>query len=108
MAHPVSPLAPEAFPTLEAITGVSLATAQTGIRYKGRPDVLLAVFSPGTTVAGCLTTSKSSSAPVDWCKAGLKQGKARALVVNAGNANAFTGKKGVATVKAVAKADDTR
>ncbi len=104
MAHPVSPLAPEAFPTLEAITGVSLATAQTGIRYKGRPDVLLAVFSPGTTVAGCLTTSKSSSAPVDWCKAGLKQGKARALVVNAGNANAFTGKKGVATVKAVAKA----
>ena len=104
MAHPVSPLAPEAFPTLEAIAGVSLATAQTGIRYKGRPDVLLAVFSPGTTVAGCLTTSKSSSAPVDWCKAGLKQGKARALVVNAGNANAFTGKKGVATVKAVAKA----
>ncbi len=104
MAHPVSPLAPEAFPTLEAITGVSLATAQTGIRYKGRPDVLLALFSPGTTVAGCLTTSKSSSAPVDWCKAGLKQGKARALVVNAGNANAFTGKKGVATVKAVAKA----
>ncbi len=104
MAHPVSPLAPEAFPTLEAIAGVSLATAQTGIRYKGRPDVLLALLSAGTTVAGCLTTSKSSSAPVDWCKAGLKLGKARALLVNAGNANAFTGKKGVATVKAVAKA----
>ncbi len=104
MAHPVSPLAPEAFPTLEAIAGVSLATAQTGIRYKGRPDVLLALLSAGTTVAGCLTTSKSSSAPVDWCKAGLKLGKARALLVNAGNANAFTGKKGVATVKTVAKA----
>ncbi len=104
MAHPVSPLAPEAFPTLEAIEGVSLATAQTGIRYKGRPDVLLALLAPGTTVAGCLTTSKPSSAPVDWCKAGLKLGKARALLVNAGNANAFTGKKGVATVKAVAKA----
>ncbi len=104
MAHPVSPLAPEAFPSLEAIDGVSLATAQTGIRYKGRPDVLLALLAPGTTVAGCLTTSKSSSAPVDWCKAGLKQGKARALLVNAGNANAFTGKKGVATVKTVAKA----
>jgi glutamate N-acetyltransferase / amino-acid N-acetyltransferase len=104
MAHPVSPLAPEAFPTLEAIAGVTLATAETGIRYKNRPDVLLALMPKGTTVAGCLTTSKSSSAPVDWCKAGLKQGSARALLVNAGNANAFTGKAGVATVTAVAKA----
>jgi glutamate N-acetyltransferase / amino-acid N-acetyltransferase len=104
MAHPVSPLAPEAFPTLEAIAGVTLATAETGIRYKNRPDVLLALMPKGTTVAGCLTRSKSSSAPVDWCKAGLKQGSARALLVNAGNANAFTGKAGVATVTAVAKA----
>ncbi len=104
MAHPVSPLAPEAFPTLEAIAGVTLATAETGIRYKNRPDVLLALLPKGTTVAGCLTTSKSSSAPVDWCKAGLKQGSARALLVNAGNANAFTGKAGVVTVTAVAKA----
>jgi glutamate N-acetyltransferase / amino-acid N-acetyltransferase len=104
MAHPVSPLAPEQFPALEPIAGVTLATAETGIRYKNRPDVLLALMPKGTTVAGCLTTSKSSSAPVDWCKAGLKQGAARALVVNAGNANAFTGKKGVATVTAVAKA----
>jgi glutamate N-acetyltransferase / amino-acid N-acetyltransferase len=104
MAHPVSPLAPGAFPALEAIAGVTLATAETGIRYKNRPDVLLALMPKGTTVAGCLTTSKSSSAPVDWCKAGLKQGSARALVVNAGNANAFTGKAGVATVTAVAKA----
>ncbi len=104
MAHPVSPLAPEAFPALEAIEGVTLATAETGIRYKNRPDVLLALMPKGTSVAGCLTTSKSSSAPVDWCKAGLKQGSARALLVNAGNANAFTGKAGVATVTAVAKA----
>ena len=104
MAHPVSPLAPEQFPSLEPIAGVTLATAETGIRYKNRPDVLLALMPKGTTVAGCLTTSKSSSAPVDWCKAGLKQGGARALVVNAGNANAFTGKAGVATVTAVAKA----
>jgi glutamate N-acetyltransferase / amino-acid N-acetyltransferase len=104
MAHPVSPLAPEAFPTLEPIAGVALATAEVGIRYKNRPDVLLALMPKGTTVAGCLTTSKSSSAPVDWCKAGLKQGSARALLVNAGNANAFTGKAGVATVTAVAKA----
>jgi glutamate N-acetyltransferase / amino-acid N-acetyltransferase len=104
MAHPVSPLAPEDFPAFESITGVTLATAEAGIRYKNRPDVLLAILAPGTTVAGCLTTSKSSSAPVDWCKAGLKQGSARVLLVNAGNANAFTGKAGVATVTAVAKA----
>ena len=104
MAHPKSPLAPETFPALETLAGVTLATAETGIRYKARPDVLLALLSPGTTVAGCFTTSKSSSAPVDWCKSGLKQGKARALLVNAGNANAFTGKQGVATVKAVASA----
>ncbi len=104
MAHPVSPLAPEVFPTLEPIAGVQLATAETGIRYKNRPDVLLALLPKGTTAAGCLTTSKSSSAPVDWCKASLKQGSARALLVNAGNANAFTGKAGVATVTAVAKA----
>jgi glutamate N-acetyltransferase / amino-acid N-acetyltransferase len=104
MAHAVSPLAPESFPTLEPIAGVTLATAETGIRYKNRPDVLLALLPKGTTAAGCLTTSKSSSAPVDWCKASLKLGAARALVVNAGNANAFTGKAGVATVTAVAKA----
>lgn len=104
MAHPVSPLAPVSAPALVAVEGVSLATANTGIRYKGRPDVLLALLPPGTTAAGCVTTSKSRSAPVDWCVASLKQGKARALLVNAGNANAFTGKAGVATVKAVASA----
>lgn len=100
----VSPLAPEAFPALDEIEGVGFATAQTGIRYKNRPDVLLALMPEGTTVAGCFTTSKSRSAPVDWCKAGLKAGGARVLLVNAGNANAFTGKAGVATVKAVAAA----
>ena len=104
MAHPVSPLAPPAFPDLSPIDGVRFAAAQTGIRYKGRPDVLLALMPEGTTVAGSFTTSKSRSAPVDWCRAGLKSGGARALLVNAGNANAFTGKAGVATVKAVAAA----
>lgn len=104
MAHPVSPLAPDTAPDLVPVAGVAFATAQTGIRYKGRPDVLLALLDPATTVAGCLTTSKSKSAPVDWCIANLKQGTARALLVNAGNANAFTGKAGVATVKAVGAA----
>ena len=104
MAHVVSPLAPASQPDLPVIAGVKLAAAATGIRYKGRVDVLLAILDEGTTVAGCLTRSKSPSAPVDWCGANLKQGKARALVVNAGNANAFTGKAGIATVNAVAKA----
>jgi glutamate N-acetyltransferase/amino-acid N-acetyltransferase len=104
MAHPVSPLAPLAAPHLPAIDGVELAIAETGIRYKNRPDVLLAVLAPSTSVAGCFTLSKSRSAPVDWCAQSLKGGKARAVVINAGNANAFTGKAGVVTVTTVAKA----
>ena len=103
MAHPISPLAPTSQPIMPQVAGVKLAAAATGIRYKDRVDVLLATLAEGTTVAGTLTKSKSPSAPVDWCETNLKQGKARALIVNAGNANAFTGKKGVATVKAVAK-----
>ena len=67
MAHSVSPLAPRAVPRLPAIDGVELAIAETGIRYKNRPDVLLATLAPGTSVAGCFTLSKSRSAPVDWC-----------------------------------------
>ncbi|MCA3575401.1 MAG: bifunctional glutamate N-acetyltransferase/amino-acid acetyltransferase ArgJ [Aestuariivirga sp.] len=103
MAHQVSPLAPAVFPDLPPVAGVRLAAAETGIRYKSRPDVLLAVMDPGTSVAGCFTRSKSRSAPVDWCASSLKGGTARAVVINAGNANAFTGKAGVATVTAVAK-----
>jgi glutamate N-acetyltransferase/amino-acid N-acetyltransferase len=103
MAHKVSPLAPERFPAMPEISGVRLAAAATGIRYKGRTDVLLATMPPGTTAAGTFTLSKSRSAPVDWCVAALKGGTARALVINAGNANAFTGKAGVATVTAVAR-----
>jgi glutamate N-acetyltransferase/amino-acid N-acetyltransferase len=91
-------------PDLPPIAGVRLAIAEAGIRYKNRPDVLLATFAPGTAVAGVFTTSKCRSAPVDWSAANLKAGSARALVVNAGNANAFTGKAGIATVKAVAAA----
>lgn len=98
----VSPLAPERFPEMPAIEGVRVATAAAGIRYAGRTDVLLAVLDPGTAVAGVFTRSKCPSAPVDWCRARLKAGKARALVVNSGNANAFTGKSGVAAVKLTA------
>jgi glutamate N-acetyltransferase/amino-acid N-acetyltransferase len=99
MAHPVSPLAPKTYPDLPQIAGVRFATAEAGIKYKNRTDVLLAAFDEGTTVAGVFTSSKCPSAPVDWCRANLKHGKARGLLVNSGNANAFTGKKGVETVK---------
>jgi glutamate N-acetyltransferase / amino-acid N-acetyltransferase len=94
MSDAISPLAPTDVPEMPTIAGVRLATAAAGIRYKGRTDVLLAVMDKGTTVAGVFTTSKCASAPVEWCRAKLSRGKARALVVNSGNANAFTGKTG--------------
>jgi glutamate N-acetyltransferase / amino-acid N-acetyltransferase len=94
MSSAISPLAPTEIPDMPAIAGVRLATAEAGIRYKGRTDVLLALLDKGTTVAGVFTKSKCPSAPVEWCRAKLKSGKARALVVNSGNANAFTGKTG--------------
>ncbi|MGH6680258.1 MAG: bifunctional ornithine acetyltransferase/N-acetylglutamate synthase, partial [Bradyrhizobium sp.] len=94
MSTAISPLAPTDFPSMPAIAGVKLATAAVGIRYKGRTDVLLAVMDKGTTVAGVFTKSKCPSAPVEWCRARLPDGVARALVVNSGNANAFTGKTG--------------
>jgi glutamate N-acetyltransferase/amino-acid N-acetyltransferase len=100
MAPPVSPLAPKAHPHLPPLAGVRLATFASGLRYKGRTDLLLAELAPTSTMAGVYTKSLSSSAPVDWCrKAGVK-GRARALVVNSGNANAFTGKAGMESVKA--------
>ncbi|MFN7755128.1 MAG: bifunctional glutamate N-acetyltransferase/amino-acid acetyltransferase ArgJ [Holosporales bacterium] len=82
--------------------GVRLAVFESGIRYKGRPDVLVAVLEPGASVAGALTRSKTRSASVDWCRVALESGRpARGLVVNAGNANAFTGKVGAASVEAI-------
>src|ERR1043165_9829297 len=94
MSAAVSPLAPTNVPDMPPVAGVRLATAAAGIRYKGRTDVLLAVVGEGTSVAGVFTTSRCPSAPVEWCRARLKRGQARALVVNSGNANAFTGKTG--------------
>jgi len=109
MAHelPRAPLAPERFPNLLPVAGVELATAATNSRYKGRDDLLLMVFAEGTAVAGVFTRSKAPSAAVDWCRAALAAtggANPRALVVNAGNANAFTGKAGRTTVETVAAA----
>jgi len=96
MSATVSPLAVP-FPDMPPLAGVAFATAAAGIKYRDRSDVFLALFAEGTSVAGVFTTSKCPSAPVDWCRDALKGGSARALLVNSGNANAFTGKKGVAT-----------
>ena len=99
-----SPLAPEITPKLPTIDGVQIATMNSGIRYKGRDDVMLMVFDKGSVMAGVVTKSKTRSAPVEHCVEALKAGgSARALVVNAGNANAFTGKAGDAVVKETVK-----
>jgi glutamate N-acetyltransferase/amino-acid N-acetyltransferase len=103
MSQSVSPLAPKSFPDLPPVAGVTFATAEAGIRYKNRTDVLLMLFERGTTVAGVFTRSKCPSAPVEWCEAKLAGGKARALVVNSGNANAFTGRSGRAAVRLTAE-----
>jgi glutamate N-acetyltransferase / amino-acid N-acetyltransferase len=103
----ISPLAPKRFPTLPEIAGVTLAAGACGLRYKGRSDVMLAELAAGTTIAGVFTRSLTAAAPIDWCRAALKGGRARAIVVNSGNANAFTGRVGELavqdTVKAAAK-----
>ena len=102
MSATLSPLAPKSYPDLPEIEGVRFATAEAGIRYRGRTDVLLAVMDKGTQAAGVFTRSKCPSAPVDWCRVKLKSGEARALVVNSGNANAFTGRSGKEAVKLTA------
>ena len=104
-APKVSPLAPRSYAKLPPIEGVLLGATAAGIKYKGRTDLLVAKMIEGTQAAGVFTTSKTASAPVEWCKSSLADGgDGRMLVVNSGNSNAFTGKAGVATVKATAAA----
>ena len=100
---PVSPLA-LSMPVLPPVEGVKLATAAAGIRYHGRTDVLLAEFATGTSVAGVFTRNLCPGAPIGWCRQNLIGGVAKGLVVNAGNANVFTGAAGVRAVQATAKA----
>ena len=105
-----SPFAPDTLVRLDPLEGVRFATAEAGIRYQGRTDLMVAVLDADTTVAGVFTQSKTASAPVLACRKHLKKGEARVLVVNSGNANAFTGKKGKEavdlTVEAAAEAAD--
>ncbi len=100
----LSPLAPESFPQMAQIAGVMMGTARTEIKYKNRDDILVMQLESGTQAAGVLTKSKMPSVPIDWCRSLLKDDQgidgARMLVVNAGNANVFTGQVGRDAVKA--------
>lgn len=108
MSSQPSPFAPDHFPTLPAVPGVRLAACEAGVRYKGRLDLMLVEFTPGTTVGGVMTTSTTADQPVIWNRTALANGHARALIVNSGNANVFTGQRGRdavnKTVAAVAEA----
>ena len=100
----VSPLAPATFPELPPVAGVLLAAQAAGLRYRDRPDVMLAALAPGSRAAGVFTRSRCASAPVDWCRSRIARGTARAVLCNAGNANAFTGAAGETAVLASARA----
>jgi len=103
MPPKVSPLAPERFPEIPAVAGVRVATGSCGVRYRGRTDLMLVELAPTTSVAGTLTRSLTASAPVEWCRRSLPGG-ARGLVVNSGNANAFTGRAGTKAVEQTVEA----
>jgi len=101
---PRSPLAPESPPSLPPVAGVRLAARACGVRYKDRTDVCLMAFESGSTVAGVFTRSLTASAPVERCRKHVRGGRVRAILVNSGNANAFTGKGGTASVDRTVKA----
>ncbi len=98
MNMPVSPLAPTRWPQLPPLTGVRVGAVEAGIKYQGRKDLTVFGFDENASIAGVFTKSRCPSAPVDWCKSILATGKVRCIVVNSGNANAFTGKKGYQAV----------
>lgn len=100
----LSPLAPKDIALLPPVAGVKLATAAIAMKYQGRDDIFLGLLAPGTAVAGVFTKSKTASPVVDWCRNALGRGSARCVLVNAGNANAFTGSIGVQAVEEIAGA----
>ena len=104
MSGSISPLAPKTYADMPPVRGVRMATAAAGIKYRNRTDVLMMVFDRPAAVAGVFTRSKCPSAPVDFCRANLPGGVARAVVVNSGNANAFTGRKGRESTRMTAEA----
>ena len=100
----VSPLAPASFPDIPSITGVNFLTASAGVKYQGRSDVMLAVLDPGTEIAGVFTSSSTRSFAVIDCEEKIRlkdSSSGAAIVVNSGNANAFTGYRGKVSVEAI-------
>ena len=95
----ISPLAPDSFPDMPPVAGLSLATAASGMKYQGRDDVLLICATPESHFAGLFTRSDTAAAPVQWSQNRLAEGVCQtspaAILTNAGNANAFTGAKGI-------------
>lgn len=98
----LSPFAPKKMPSMPVIQGCELAIGEAGIKYEDRADLLLMRFAEGTSVAGTFTQSKTASGAVEWCRTHVGNGHARALIVNSGNANAFTGALGEKSVTIVA------
>ena len=84
---------------MPAIDGLGLAVAASGLKYKNRDDLLLMTLSETATVAGVFTRSDTAAAPVIWSREVVASGRARAILTNAGNANAFTGERGQETVQ---------
>src|SRR6185312_11132665 len=103
MTSAVSPLAVP-LPELPPLAGVRLNAAEAGIRYQGRTDLVMMEVPAGSTAAGVFTSNRCPGAPVDWCRDSLRGGKARLVVVNAGNANVFTGRAGREACEATASA----
>jgi len=94
--------APSRYPKMPSITGCKLSTTEVGIKYNDRADLFLAAFEPGTVVAGTFTKSKTASGAVEWGRKYLAAGgDGRGLIVNAGNANAFTGALGEKSVELI-------
>ncbi|MEO0499992.1 MAG: bifunctional ornithine acetyltransferase/N-acetylglutamate synthase, partial [Pseudomonadota bacterium] len=86
---------------MPVIDGVTLRVLHAGYHYKGRMDLTVATFAPGTSVAGVLTQSACAAPEIEWCRERLPSDSARALVVSAGNSNAFTGKRGRTAAKLI-------
>ena len=103
MSSSISPLA-VALPELPPLAGVRLGSVAAGIRYKERTDLVMIEVPSGSTAAGVFTSNKCPGAPVDWCRDALQAGRARLVVVNAGNANVFTGRAGRIACEATAEA----
>ena len=99
----ISPLAPKSFPRLPNVKGVRLGAGACGIKANMRSDLMVAILDPGSKVAGVFTRSATAGPTVRWCREAIKGGNIRAIIVNSGNANVFTGKAGVRDVEATAK-----